>query len=553
MAFQCERGSSRDSAHLLPGQLGQQCYGSIDSDPTRVQNLAHVPVTSTEPPSHFYPQGDAIGVVYLPTIQCNYQEVHGVDLRAEDLPPRTKFDQFCDTCSCHSKFVVASENRGLLSQLLLKKARRAGWWMLWTFILPLNFPVKAFLAWVCVQFILSLSLVAVSVLAYIVSNKSDHDMCIVALVHLIAVCFWALFSAGDGLLPVCFIAAGSGLTSTDGYQWRRTVIAMIRLAYTATCLYVAVVCDVIYLAVAIAYPEDNDYTVKILKARAFLTFIYYFGLVHAIVLVIIAKAVKTMSKLYKEDIVNTMRYSGMGFLVRFWIHFLGQAIIQALMLVSIGALLHFQTSDGHLTLNVNLWIMIATGLIVPIAGTLIFFSTHVYWVQEFLVGICTTVLSIASGPDSQFGNSLEWLKPSDGQRECLQQLKEDTNLRMLKEEATYIRKRYTSYKVMLPFEAPVPVVLCMIYTLLLSTFVAFAFTQDIASGWNIFFYVTVGIYSIINIYALTIGALWIAISAIVVILLLFTFLLLRRRTLAYCDHDAMDDASTCCNDFSTVG
>ena len=565
MASQCEVDSSRDSAHLLPGQLDQQhqcdvtecvypCsqalpyYGSIDSDPTQ-QGLTHVPVTGTEAPSQFASKDDAVGVD-LPTFQCSNQEVHGVDLREEVMPPPAKFDQFCDKCSCHVKFfAVASEDRGPLSRLLLKKARRAGWWMLWTFILPLIFPIKVFLAWVYVQFILSLSIVAVSVLAYIVSNKSDHDMHIVAIVHLTAVCFWVLFSAGDGLLPVCSTGARSWLTRTDGYQWRRTVIAMIRLAYTATCLYVAVVCDVIYLAVA--RPKIDDYTVKILKARVFLTFIYYFGLVPATVLVIIAKAIKTMSKLRKDDTANTMRYSGIRFLVRFWIHFLGQAITQALMLVSIGALLPFQTSDGHLTLNVNLWIMIATGLTVPIVGTLIFFSTHVYWVQEFLIGICTTVLSIASGPDSQFGNPLEWLELSDGQRECLHQLKEGTNLRMLKKEATYIRSRDTRYKVILPFEAPVPIFLCIIYTLLLSAFVVFALIQGTASSWNTFLYITVGIYTIVNIYAIIIGFLWVALSAAVVLLLLL-YLALRQAG-RYSGRNATNEVCACCHNFSTVG
>ena len=558
MASWGERGSIRDSAHLL---LGQQCviketggttrpyYGSIDrdSDPTRVltQGLTHGPVTDTDPLPQFAPLSDVTGASNLPKTPS--QEDRGVysDMRkTEDAPPPCRFDQFCDVCSCHVKFfAVAPEDHGLLSRLLLKKARRVGWWMLWTFILPLLFPVKVFLTWVYVQLILSLSVIALSVVGVTVYRESGHGMHMVAIVHLIAACSWVVFSAGDCL--ICSVAARSWLKADD-YRWRRTVIAMVRLAYTAACLYVAVVCDVICLV--ITYPKDGNYTAKIVKARIFLVFIY-FGFNTALVLVIIAKAIKLIYTLHRDDPENNIKYSGVKFLVRFWIHFLGQVIVQVLMLVTIGVQLHFQASDVNFTLNVNLWIMIVTGLFVPIAGTLIFFVTHVYWTQEFLISICTTLFSIASGSNLQ----LEWLKLSDTHLECLRQLKEDTDLRMLKGEANYLCTRDTSYKVILPFEAPVPICFCIIYTLLLSTFVIFALTQGSpSSSWKIVIYVTVGIYSIINIYALVIGFLWIILSAAVVLLVFFSFVVLRhavRRS----GREVTNEVCTCCHNFSTVG
>ena len=465
--------------------------------------------------------------------------------KTEDAPPPhlNKFDRFCDVCSCHVKFfAVAPEDHGLLSRLLLKKARRVGWWMLWTFILPLIFPVKVFLTWVYVQLILSLSVVAISVVGVTVYSKNGHGVHMVAIVHLIAACFWVVFSAGDCL--ICSITTKSWLKA-DGYQWRRTIIAMVRLAYTQACLYVAVVCDVIHLV--IAYPKADDYSAKIVKAHIFLTFTY-FGFNTALVLVIIAKAIKLMYTLHRGDPENTMKYSGVKILIRFWIHFLGQVIVQVLMLVTIGAQLHFQASDVQFMLNVNLWIMIVTGLLVPIAGTLIFFVTRVYWTQEFLISICTTLFSIASGSNLQ----LEWLKVSDTQMEYLQQLKGDTDLRMLKREANYLRTRGTSYKVILPFEAPVPICLCIIYTLLLSTFVIFALTQGSPSSWKIFIYATVGIYSIINIYALVIGFLWIILSAAVVLFVLFSFVVLQH-TVRRSGREVTNDVCACCHNFSTVG
>lgn len=553
MASCGERDSIRDSAHLL---LGQQCagsetrlyYGSINSDPltAHTQGLTHGPATDTEPLPQFAPIGDAIGVGNLPKFSCEKDRGVYSDMRTtEDAPaPPYRFDQFCDVCSCHVKFfAVASEDHGLLSRLLLKKARRVGWWVLWTLILPLVFPVNVFLAWVYVQLILSLSILAISLVGVIVYRKNEHGMHMVAIVYLIAACFWVVFSAGDCL--ICSITTKSWLKE-DGYQWRRTIIAMVRLAYTQVCLYVAVVCDVIHLV--IAYPKADDYSAKIVKAHSFLTFIY-FGLNTALVLVIIAKAIKLMYTLHRDDPENTMKYSGVKFLVRFWIYLLGQVIVQVLVLVTIGAQLHFQTSHVHFTLNVNLWIMIVTGLLVPIAGTLIFFVTHVYWTQELLIGICTTLFSIAGGSNLQ----LEWLKLSDTQMEFLQQLKGDTDLWMLKREANYIRTRDTSYKVILPFEAPVPICLCIIYTLLLSTFVIFTLTQGSpASSWKIFIYVAVGIYSIINIYALVIGFLWIILSAAVVLLVFFSFVVLQhvvRRS----GREVTNDVCACCHNFSTVG
>ena len=94
--------------------------------------------------------------------------------------------------------------------------------------------------------------------------------------------------------------------------------------------------------------------------------------------------------------------------------------------------------DGHL------WTMIVAGFVIPIAGTMLFFVTLAYWVQEFLVGVFTIVLSIANGPDSEFGDPLDWLRPNDSQKQHLQELKLNTNVEILKHEAALMRRKISS-------------------------------------------------------------------------------------------------------------
>ena len=242
---------------------------------------------------------------------------------------------------------------------------------------------------------------------------------------------------------------------------------------------------------------------------------------HLTTVVVIGAAFRIMNIL---DPSKSIGYSGVRFIVHFAVHFLGQTLVQVFLLLTIGVRLHYDNSKSNgdlVQIDTFLWTMIITGFVIPIAGTLLFFVTHVYWVQEFLVGVFTIVLSMANGPDSEFGDPLDWLRPNDNQKQRLQELKRNINVETLKREAMLMRRKDSSYKILLSFEAPIPVILCVLYTLLFFIFAGFALLHHSGGeddtpfapthGWNIFYYVTLGFYAVLNVYGLLIGLVWLMI------------------------------------------
>ena len=110
-------------------------------------------------------------------VRNQYQEVHGMDLGPREAIPPTAivtFDQFCDTCSCHVNCFTSKEDHSLASQLLLRKARREGWWMCWSLILLLIFSAKFVVIWIIIQLFLSIDLVALSAVAYTDANNGHR-------------------------------------------------------------------------------------------------------------------------------------------------------------------------------------------------------------------------------------------------------------------------------------------------------------------------------------------------------------------------------------------
>ena len=208
---------------------------------------------------------------------------------------------------------------------------------------------------------------------------------------------------------------------------------------------------------------------------AALFFAFFFDLVH-LATVVIGAGFRIATVLIEQDPSKSIGYSGVCFIVHFAVHFLGQALVQVLLLLTIGVKLHYDNPESNedlVQIDGHLWTMIVARFVIPIAGTMLFLVTLVYWVQEFFVGVFTIVLSISNGPDSEFGDPLDWLRPNDSQKQHLQELKRNTNVETLKHEAALMRRKISSYKILLPFEAPIPIFLCVIYTILFLVFCGF--------------------------------------------------------------------------------
>ena len=156
-------------------------------------------------------------------VRNQYQEVAEVDLYPKEAT--TTFDQFCDACSCkvssnlpYLKRRADSEDHSLASQPLLRKARREGWWMFWSLILPLIFSMQFVVIWIIIQLVLSFGLVALSAFAYADANDG-HDVDQSSLIHLVVSCAFVLLSGVDALLQ-CFIAKARRNAS---YKWSLTI------------------------------------------------------------------------------------------------------------------------------------------------------------------------------------------------------------------------------------------------------------------------------------------------------------------------------------------
>ena len=383
------------------------------------------------------------------------------------------------------------KDRSEESQRLLRTALKGGLWVLFSLIMP-STNGKFFKIWLVLQFLASLLLVGLSVAVLILDTHRWN------LISMITYSIWAALTDLDILLHI-FLKFHYRTIN------RQFIVgfSFFRLLYTTVCLSIALMCDIFQLAVA--FPDIHDGSGRVILARALLNFISFISFVYGVVIVLVGMNARVTSKFLAKDPLKTMKKIATKRFIHFLIHFIGQAIVQIFMLLTVTRRLNqdYPNIDGYL------WTIVVLAIVIPFVGTLMYFVLNLIWIRQFLFGIVTTLLSMDE-------DSIASLDLDVTQQQRIEQIRNSLDITFLRQEAADLKDHQLIDMFLFPFQSPLVITLCASYTILLLLFLVFsslapslhsaAFFHPLS--WKIFYYISVGLYILLNIHALSVSLYW---------------------------------------------
>ena len=398
------------------------------------------------------------------------------------------------------------------SQRLLRTALKGGLWVLFSLIIMPSMSGKFSKMWLILQFFASLLLVGLSAA---VINLDTHNW---NLIGVIAYSIWAALTVLDILVYTSLKFHYQTIS-------RQFVVgcSFFRLLYTTVCLSIALMCDIFQLAVA--FPDIHDGSGRVILARALLNFISFISFVYGVVIVLVGIIARVTCKLLAKDPLKTMKKIATKRFIHFLFHFVGQAIVQLFMLLTVTRRLNqdYPNIDGYL------WTIVVLAIVTPIPGTLVYIIINLYWINQFLIGIFTTLVSIDA-------DSIASLDLDVTQQQSIEQFRHSLNVTSLRQEAAGLKDLRLIDKFLFPFRRPLAIILCASYTVLLVLFPVLTILKTMPTdqtsiivsalgssfGWRIFFYISVGLYALLNIHALVASFFWLMVLLTFIFAALFS-------------------------------
>ena len=375
---------------------------------------------------------------------------------------------------------------------LLRTAVKGGLWVFFSLIIMPSMSGKFFKMWLLLQLLASLLLVGLSAA---VLNLDTHHW---NLISVIAYSIWAALTALD-------ILVHTSLKFHYRTISRQFIVgcSFFRLLYTTACLSIALMCDIFQLAVA--FPDIHDGSGRVILVRALLNFISFISFVYGVVIVLVGITARATSKLLAKYQMKTMAKIATKRFIHFLFHFIGQAIVQLFMLLTVTRRLNqdYPNIDGYL------WTIVVLAIVIPFVGALMYFVLNLIWIKQLLIGIVTTLLSIDE-------DSIASLDLDVSQQQRIGHIRNSLDITFLRQEAADLKDHQLIDMILFPFQSPLVITLCASYTILLLLFLVFsslvpslhsaAFFHPLS--WKIFFYISVGLYILFNIHSLAVIIFW---------------------------------------------
>ena len=200
-------------------------------------------------------------------------------------------------------------------------------------------------------------------------------------------------------------------------------------------------------------------------------------------------------------------------LMAFWtMHIIGQMITQVFLIIHIGVRIHVENSTPGESLNVSwqLLLLIIGGFFLPILGTVVFFCSVYYVVQDFSLGLYLSLLGLLERrtfPDAVFeGEGFDVKKQEELARKLIeeihyQEVQEEYN--KMKESSLFILDQVGS-----SYRNPYTVTISLAYSLLLCGYLSCMYIiQGQATAASAFAVISVVIS---NILTLSIATFWVS-------------------------------------------
>ena len=303
---------------------------------------------------------------------------------------------------------------------------------------------------------------------------------------------------------------------------------LFRLLLSDLLVYPITMCSMFELFLGILSTEE--YTIDIRDLVLFvIQVVQNIVLIYGTRCIVILRSIHNLHQARKG---GELASSAQWFHTHFFLHVLGQILVQVLMIVCIGAKFFDENinflDDNTVRISPFLWYMIASGLVFPFVGVLTFAIGNYYFVQEYPIEFLLDIYTVAKR------QALE-------KKDVEKIEKEFTKIHETKEEFDKIRNnKCFLLKYVNVFVNPVLIIISVVYTLLLSiasccvllnyspeTGFRYGWIPFGSFDWAVFFMVAAGLISLANIQVILIPLVWIAILSLVgAVLVLIAFVII---------------------------
>ena len=238
----------------------------------------------------------------------------------------------------------------------------------------------------------------------------------------------------------------------------------------------------------------------------------------------------TVWSISKVRISNKAKWKGAFFHIYFVIYACFQMLLQVMMIFAIGVRFHHEYREtdnkADYSLSSSLWYMIILGYIIPILSSIMFFLVHHYWTQKFPMDVFKDMFLTLIKKPGKMETVMFWKKGGEF-KDTMEKIMYYINREKFEKDYVEYASVKIENKILYPFTSPVHVIVCVLYTVLLLAF-ALSFIVNLPSystGWLIFTFTAMAVGTMINIYAMAVGILYIMILVGILVLVAVTIAL----------------------------
>ncbi|SMN00644.1 hypothetical protein SPONL_1417 [uncultured Candidatus Thioglobus sp.] len=217
--------------------------------------------------------------------------------------------------------------------------------------------------------------------------------------------------------------------------------------------------------------------------------------------------------------------SSSSILLKFSFHACGQILVHLMIVLAIGAKINTEnsmtTDDTNVSNSSNcdtiiraspfLWVSIALGWLLPLAGTTAFFIANYYWITEFTIDFWLNMISLLQG--ASFAESVFGGEGVSETKEKTLDFVQGTDYAKVKQQLVRYKSPHWSTKFFYPTKLPVAAICGLLYDICLVVFIgSLILTYNdgtiefvVLNGDNIYtpiFFVAVSIILLANIHIL---------------------------------------------------
>ena len=434
--------------------------------------------------------------------------------------------------------VIVVRRRKLMTPVLLK-GREKGINKLTKFIFPLVSDYFR-IFWIIAEFLLAIIGLAFSCATFSTgSNASFNEFHLVlSVVSTVLAVLDTIFSLSPLCKKRCKVcqsqetmsdkAAATSSQQPCCLSCCETVSDIVRTLLTETILIPLMLCDIYEFVTG--FPDLPNNPTNILGAVLFgiglLQIVFYVYILRLGILISIVRCIlqgftpktKDLQEEHHSEVnyIRSLKSSSLRFQVFFFIHITGQMIVQILMLVAIGRRIYLDNqhlysptnSDDNFYPSTQFWYMSVAVTILPVCGYFTFFLVANFWAQEFPIAFFLNLVKQLKLPGE--GDLFDFTKNAKCVADKQDKVFEFHHGNDLERHYTKLHNTNIITKLINPFKNPIIIIFSLLYTFAMMGFgyCAFNDTLSVLGGWQIYYFVAMGITILANLYTFTIGIIW---------------------------------------------